>query len=180
MVKVLDDAFGVEKGLMTTVHAFTNDQNLLDLAHKDLRRARSAPVNIVPASTGAARATSLVLASMKGKLDGSALRVPVADGSITDFTGILGRDVTVDEVNDAFRAAAADGPLANGRAGLHRRPHRVLGHRRALGVVHLRLPADHDHGVAWSRCSAGTTTSGATPTGWSTWPGIVGAANQEA
>ena len=114
MIKVLDDAFGVEKGLMTTVHAFTNDQNLLDLAHKDLRRARSAPVNIVPASTGAARATSLVLASMKGKLDGSALRVPVADGSITDFTGILGRDVTVEEVNDAFRAAATAGPLAEG------------------------------------------------------------------
>jgi glyceraldehyde 3-phosphate dehydrogenase len=114
MIKVLDDAFGVEKGLMTTVHAFTNDQNLLDLAHRDLRRARSAAVNIVPASTGAARATSLVLASMKGKLDGSALRVPVADGSITDFTGVLGRDVTVEEVNEAFRAAAAEGPMANG------------------------------------------------------------------
>jgi glyceraldehyde 3-phosphate dehydrogenase len=112
MIKVLDDAFGVEKGLMTTVHAYTNDQNLLDLAHKDLRRARSAPVNIVPASTGAARATSLVMASMKGRLDGSALRVPVVDGSITDFTGILGREVTVDEVNEAFRAAAASGPLS--------------------------------------------------------------------
>ena len=114
MVKVLDDAFGVEKGLMTTVHAFTNDQNLLDLAHKDLRRARSAAVNIVPASTGAARATSLVLESMKGKLDGSARRVPVADGSITDFTGILGRDVTVEEINEAFKAAATSGPMANG------------------------------------------------------------------
>jgi glyceraldehyde 3-phosphate dehydrogenase len=114
MVKVLDDAFGVEKGLMTTVHAFTNDQNLLDLAHKDLRRARSAAVNIVPSSTGAARATSLVLASMKGKLDGSSLRVPVADGSITDFTGILSREVTVEEVNEAFRAAAASGPLSSG------------------------------------------------------------------
>ncbi|MGH9093535.1 MAG: type I glyceraldehyde-3-phosphate dehydrogenase, partial [Acidimicrobiales bacterium] len=90
MVKVLDDAFGVEKGLMTTVHAFTNDQNLLDLAHKDLRRARGAAVNIVPASTGAARATSLVQQSMKGRLDGTALRVPVSDGSITDFTAILG------------------------------------------------------------------------------------------
>jgi glyceraldehyde 3-phosphate dehydrogenase len=112
MIKVLDDAFGVEKGLMTTVHASTNDQNLLDLAHKDLRRARSAVVNIVPASTGAARATSLVLESMKGRLDGSALRVPVIDGSITDFTGILGRDVTDEEVNEAFRAAATDGPLA--------------------------------------------------------------------
>jgi glyceraldehyde 3-phosphate dehydrogenase len=114
MIKVLDDAFGVEKGLMTTVHAFTNDQNLLDLAHQDLRRARSAPVNIVPASTGAARATSLVLESMKGKLDGRSLRVPVADGSITDFTGLLGREVTVDDVNAAFRAAASAGPMSNG------------------------------------------------------------------
>jgi glyceraldehyde 3-phosphate dehydrogenase len=114
MIKVLDDAFGVEKGLMTTVHAFTNDQNLLDLAHKDLRRARSAAVNIVPASTGAARATSLVLASMQGRLDGSALRVPVADGSITDFTGILRRDVSVEEVNEAFRAAATEGPMSRG------------------------------------------------------------------
>ncbi len=112
MMKVLDDAFGIEKGLMSTVLAYTNDQNLLDLAHKDLRRARSAPVNIVPASTGAARATSLVMASMKGKLDGSALRVPVADGSITDFTGILKRDVTVEEINEAFRAAAESGPLS--------------------------------------------------------------------
>ena len=112
LVKVLDDAFGVEKGLMTTVHAYTNDQNLLDLVHKDLRRARAAAVNITPASTGAARATSLVLESMKGKLDGTALRVPVPDGSITDFVAILGREVTVAEVNDAFRAASASGPLS--------------------------------------------------------------------
>jgi glyceraldehyde 3-phosphate dehydrogenase len=113
MIKVLDDAFGVERGLMTTVHAYTNDQNLLDLVHKDLRRARAAAVNIVPASTGAARATSLVMESMKGKLDGQAMRVPVPDGSITDFTGLLGRDVSVDEINEAFRAAAGSGPLAN-------------------------------------------------------------------
>jgi len=112
MMKVLDDAFGIEKGLMTTVHAYTNDQNLLDLAHKDLRRARSAPVNIVPASTGAARATSLVMESMKGRLDGTALRVPVVDGSITDFTGILNREVTVEEINEAFREAASSGPLS--------------------------------------------------------------------
>ncbi|MGI8777605.1 MAG: type I glyceraldehyde-3-phosphate dehydrogenase [Acidimicrobiales bacterium] len=112
MVKVLDDAFGVEKGLMTTVHAMTNDQNLLDLQHKDLRRGRSAPINIVPSSTGAARATSLVLEAMKGKLDGTALRVPVAVGSITDFTAILGREVTVDEVNEAFRKAASEGPMS--------------------------------------------------------------------
>jgi glyceraldehyde 3-phosphate dehydrogenase len=112
MIKVLDDAFGVEKGLMTTVHAYTNDQNLLDLAHKDLRRGRASAANIVPSSTGAARATSLVLAAMKGKLDGTALRVPVQDGSITDFTGILSREVTIDEVNEAFRAAAGSGPLS--------------------------------------------------------------------
>ena len=112
MIKVLDDAFGIERGLMTTVHAYTNDQNLLDLAHKDLRRGRAAAANIVPASTGAARATSLVLESMKGKLDGTALRVPVQDGSITDFTGILNRDVTVEEINEAFKAAASAGPLS--------------------------------------------------------------------
>ena len=112
MIKVLDDAFGVEKGLMTTVHAYTNDQNLLDLAHKDMRRARASAVNIVPSSTGAARATALVLESMKGKLDGSSLRVPVQDGSITDFTGILNREVTVEEINEAFKAAAGSGPLS--------------------------------------------------------------------
>ena len=113
MIKVLDDAFGVERGLMTTVHAYTNDQNLLDLAHKDLRRARAAAANIVPSSTGAARATSLVLESMKGRLDGSSLRVPIPDGSITDFTGLLNREVTAAEVNEAFKAAATKGPLAN-------------------------------------------------------------------
>jgi glyceraldehyde 3-phosphate dehydrogenase len=106
MVKVLDDAFGVEAGLMTTVHAYTNDQNLLDLAHKDLRRARAAAVNIVPTATGAARATSLVLSSMKGKLDGTSLRVPIPVGSITDFTAVL-PTTTVEAVNEAFRAAAA-------------------------------------------------------------------------
>jgi glyceraldehyde 3-phosphate dehydrogenase len=109
MVKVLDDALGVTTGLMTTIHAYTNDQNLLDLEHKDLRRARAAAINIVPSSTGAARATSLVLASMKGRLDGTSLRVPVPVGSITDFTAIVSS--TSDEaVNAAFRAAA-EGPL---------------------------------------------------------------------
>jgi glyceraldehyde 3-phosphate dehydrogenase len=112
MVKVLDDAFGVEKGLMTTVHAYTGDQMLIDGPHKDLRRARSAAINIVPSSTGAARATGLVLQAMKGRLDGTALRVPVPDGSITDFVGVLRRDVTVETVNDAFKAASESGPLA--------------------------------------------------------------------
>jgi glyceraldehyde 3-phosphate dehydrogenase len=110
LVKVLDDAFGVEKGLMTTVHAYTGDQMLVDGPHKDLRRARGAAINIVPTSTGAARATSLVLESMKGKLDGSSLRVPVPTGSITDFNAVLSRDASVEEINAAYKAAA-DGPL---------------------------------------------------------------------
>jgi len=109
MVKVLDDAVGIVTGLMTTVHAYTNDQSLLDVAHPDLRRARAAAVNIVPSSTGAARATSLVLEAMKGKLDGTSLRVPVQDGSITDFTAIV-RTTSVEEINSAFKAAA-EGPL---------------------------------------------------------------------
>ena len=108
MVKVLDDAFGVRGGLMTTVHAYTNDQNLLDLAHKDLRRARAAAVNIVPSSTGAARATSLVLEAMKGRLDGTSLRVPVPAGSITDFTAVVGV-TSVEAVNGAFKAASERG-----------------------------------------------------------------------
>ena len=112
LVKVIDDAFGITSGLMTTVHAYTNDQNLLDLPHKDLRRARAAARNIVPASTGAAKATSLVLPSMKGRLHGTALRVPVEDGSITDFTALVGRAVTVEDVNAAFEAAASSGPLS--------------------------------------------------------------------
>jgi glyceraldehyde 3-phosphate dehydrogenase len=113
MVQVLDQAFGVEKGLMNTIHAYTGDQSLVDGPHSDLRRARAAAINIVPTSTGAARATGLVLESMQGKLDGTSLRVPVPDGSITDFVGVLERDVTVEEVNEAYQAAAASGPLAN-------------------------------------------------------------------
>jgi glyceraldehyde 3-phosphate dehydrogenase len=112
MIQVLDEAFGVEKGLMTTVHAYTGDQTLVDGPHSDLRRARAAAINIVPSSTGAARATGLVLQSMKGKLDGTALRVPVPDGSVTDFTGVLKTEATVDQVNEAFKAAASEGKLA--------------------------------------------------------------------
>ncbi len=107
LVSVLHEAFGVESGFMTTVHAYTNDQSILDLPHKDLRRARAAALNIIPTSTGAARAIGLVLPELKGKLDGIALRVPVPDGSITDFVATLGREVTKDEVNEAFREAAA-------------------------------------------------------------------------
>jgi glyceraldehyde 3-phosphate dehydrogenase len=106
MAKVLLDSFGIVKGLMTTVHAYTQDQNLQDGPHKDLRRARAAALNIVPTSTGAAKATSLVIPELKGKLDGYSLRVPVPDGSITDLVVELGRDVTKEEVNAAFKAAA--------------------------------------------------------------------------
>lgn len=111
MVKVLDEAFGVEQGLMQTVHAYTGDQSLVDGPHSDLRRARGAAINIVPTGTGAARATSLVLESMKGKLDGTSLRVPVPTGSIVDFTANLKKPATVAEINAAFKKAASSGPL---------------------------------------------------------------------
>ena len=110
MVKVLDDAFGVEKGFMTTIHAYTGDQPTVDSPHKDLRRARAAAINIVPTSTGAAKAVGLVLPHLDGKLDGGAMRVPVATGSLTDFTATLKKEVTKDEVNAAFKKAA-EGPL---------------------------------------------------------------------
>ena len=110
MAKVLLDNFGIVKGLMTTIHAYTNDQVILDFPHKDLRRARAAAQNIIPTTTGAAKATALVLPELKGKLDGLAMRVPVPDGSVTDLVVELDREVTKDEVNAAFRAAA-EGPL---------------------------------------------------------------------
>ena len=106
LAKVLDDALGIEKGLMTTIHAYTQDQNLQDGPHKDLRRARAAALNIVPTTTGAAKATALVLPELKGTLDGYSLRVPVITGSITDLVVELGREVTKDEVNAAYKAAA--------------------------------------------------------------------------
>lgn len=110
MVKVLQDTFGIEQGLMTTIHAYTQDQNLQDAPHKDLRRARAAALNIVPTSTGAAKAIGLVLPELKGRLDGYALRVPIPTGSATDLTVTVGRETTVDEVNAAMKAAA-NGPL---------------------------------------------------------------------
>ena len=110
MAKVLLESFGIVKGLMTTIHAYTNDQVILDFPHKDLRRARAAAQNIIPTTTGAARATALVLPELKGKLDGMAMRVPVPDGSVTDLVVQLTREATKDEVNAAF-LAAAEGPL---------------------------------------------------------------------
>ena len=112
MAKVLFDAFGIESGFMTTVHAPTNDQNVQDLPHKDLRRARAASMNIIPTSTGAAKSTGEVIPEAKGVLDGISLRVPVPDGSITDLVAVLKRETSVDEVNEAFAKAAASGPLS--------------------------------------------------------------------
>ncbi|MFB7995361.1 type I glyceraldehyde-3-phosphate dehydrogenase [Streptomyces sp. NPDC056002] len=111
MAKVLDENFGIVKGLMTTVHAYTNDQRILDFPHSDLRRARAAAENIIPTTTGAAKATALVLPQLKGKLDGIAMRVPVPTGSATDLVVTLARETTKDEVNAAFKKASEDGDL---------------------------------------------------------------------
>jgi glyceraldehyde 3-phosphate dehydrogenase len=112
MAKVLHETWGIERGFMTTIHAYTNDQNVLDLPHPDLRRARAAAINLIPTSTGAARAIGLVLPELKGKVDGISVRAPVPTGSITDFVVQLKGEATVDEVNSAFQAAATEGPLA--------------------------------------------------------------------
>jgi glyceraldehyde 3-phosphate dehydrogenase len=110
VVKVLHQSFGVTKGLMTTIHAYTNDQRILDIFHKDLRRARAAAVNIIPTTTGAAKAVTMVIPELKGKIHGMAFRVPVATVSVVDFVAELGREATVEEINQAFRTAA-EGPL---------------------------------------------------------------------
>lgn len=110
MAKVLDDTFGIERGFMTTVHAYTADQNLQDAPHSDMRRARAAAYSIVPTSTGAAKAVGLVLPHLKGKLDGNAMRVPTPDGSVTDFTALLKREATAEEINAAMKEAA-EGPM---------------------------------------------------------------------
>ena len=109
MAKVLQDTFGIEKGMMTTIHAYTADQNLQDVPHKDLRRARAAALNIVPTSTGAAKATALVLPELKGKLDGIAMRVPIPTGSCTDLVLTLSRETTKEEINAAYKAASESG-----------------------------------------------------------------------
>jgi glyceraldehyde 3-phosphate dehydrogenase len=113
MAKVLDETFGgIQQGFMTTIHAYTNDQQVLDLPHKDLRRAHAAAINLIPTSTGAAKAIGLVLPHLKGKVDGISVRAPVPTGSITDFVVTLGREATADAINAAFKAAAENGPLA--------------------------------------------------------------------
>ncbi len=120
MAKVLDDTFGIESGLMTTIHSYTNDQNLLDLPHKDLRRARAAAINVVPSSTGAAKAIGEVIPSLKGKMSGISLRVPTPTGSITDLTVVTKKPATVEAINAAFDKAAAG--AMKGILGVERRP----------------------------------------------------------
>jgi glyceraldehyde 3-phosphate dehydrogenase len=112
MVKVLNDTFGIEAGFMSTIHSYTNDQRILDLPHEDLRRARAAAINIVPSTTGAAKAIGEVIPSMKGKLNGGSFRVPTPDGSVTDFTALLLKPATAQAINEAFKAAASSGPLS--------------------------------------------------------------------
>ena len=143
MAKVLHDTFGIEKGLMTTIHAYTQDQNLQDAPHSDLRRARAAALNIVPTSTGAAKAIGLVLPELKGKLDGYALRVPIPTGSATDLTVEVGRETT--RGRGQRRDQGRRGRPAQGHPGLQRGPDRLVRHRHRPGVVHLRRAADQGH-----------------------------------
>ena len=143
MAKVLDDLVGIERGLMTTIHAYTQDQNLQDGPHKDLRRARAAALNIVPTSTGAAKAIGLVLPHLKGKLDGYALRVPIPTGSATDLTATVGRETTAEEVNAAMKAAA-EGPL-KGILSYTDDPIVSSDIVTDPALVHLRLRADQGH-----------------------------------
>ena len=161
MVKVLQDSFGIESGYMTTIHAYTNDQSLLDAAHKDPRRARSAPNNIIPASTGAARTAAVIYPDLEGRIDGMALRVPVPDGSITDFVARVSRETSIEEVNEAFRTAAegdladvmeySDAPLVSSD---------IVGNPSSC-IFDSQLTMSP---ARLSRYSAGTTTSGVTPT----------------
>ena len=177
MIKVLDDAFGVEKGLMTTIHAYTGDQTLVDGPHSDLRRARAAAINIIPTSTGAARATGLVLESMKGKLDGTSLRVPVPTARSPTSPASSSR---TSPSRRSTRRSRPRPPRARCRR-CSSTPRTRSSARDIVGspaVVHLRLPAHDGHGQPGQGAAAGTTTSGATPTAWSTSSDIVGAANK--
>ena len=126
MVKVLHDAFGIERGLMSTIHAYTNDQSILDRNHRDLRRARAAAQNIVPTSTGAARSVGVVLPELEGKLHGIAYRIPTSVGSVTDFVADLKQNVTKDDINAVFKMGG--GRLPEGHPGVHGGPHRQFRH----------------------------------------------------
>ena len=143
VAKVVNDTVGIERGLMTTIHAYTADQRLQDMPHKDLRRARAAALNLIPTTTGAAKAVGLVLPELQGKLNGMAIRAPVATGSVVDLVFEAGRETTPEELNAALKEAA-DGP-AGGDPVLHRGPDRLDGHRQGPAFVDLRLRADDGH-----------------------------------
>jgi glyceraldehyde 3-phosphate dehydrogenase len=162
IAKILDERFGIEEGLMTTVHAYTNDQRLADVPHKDLRRSRAAAENIIPTTTGAARAVGKVLPKLKGRLDGIAMRVPVPDGSIVDLTCRLRAKPSRDEVNAAVRAAA-DGPLSRSWSTARRRSSPRTSSATRTRRSSTRSPRA-PRATAGRRCSPGTTTSGATRT----------------
>ena len=167
VAKVVHDLFGIEQGLMNTIHSYTNDQRILDVAHKDPRRARSAGQNIIPTTTGAAKALALVIPELKGKFDGFCLRVPTPTVCVVDFAATVSRDTSVEELNDAFRTAAA-GPLEGHprRLGRAARLDRLPG-RLAL-VDRRRRLRRWSSAATWSRSSPGTTTSGATAAAWPT------------
>ena len=140
LAKVIHDAFGIEQGFMTTIHAYTNDQNILDLPHKDLRRARAAAINLIPTSTGAAKAIGLVLPELQGKLDGISVRAPVPTGSVTDLAVLLSQEVTRDEVDR--RVPQGRGRPARDVPAVLRRPAGLDRHRPLAVQLHLRQRAD--------------------------------------
>ena len=137
MAKVLNDTFGIAHGFMSTIHSYTNDQRILDFPHEDLRRARSAAINIIPSTTGAAKAIGEVIPALKGKLNGGAFRVPTPDGSVTDFTAVLEKDATVDTINAAFKEAASDKSY-KGVLEFSDEPLVSRGHRWQSALLHLR------------------------------------------
>ena len=170
VAKVLNDALGIERGLMTTVHAYTNDQKILDQIHSDLRRARAAAMSMIPTTTGAARAVGEVLPELKGKLDGSAIRVPVPDGSLIDLTFTPKRDTTRDEVNQILKAASRKrrASRAFSTTPTSRSSRSTSCTRRQARPSTASKPRCSK--ASWSASSAGTTMNGASRTAWSTPP----------
>ena len=168
VAKVLNDLCGIKSGFMTTIHAYTNDQNMLDQAHKDMRRARAAALNMIPTSTGAATAVGLVLPELKGKLDGTAIRVPTPNVSVVDLKFIPGRETSVEEINKAMQHAAAQ--ELKGILGVTNEPLVSIDFNHNPMSSTFDLTARRSSTASWCACSPGTTTSGASPTACPTPP----------
>ena len=169
VAKVLNDLVGIQSGFMTTIHAYTNDQHILDQAHKDMRRARAAALSMIPTSTGAAAAVGLVLPELKGKLDGTSIRVPTPNVSVVDLKFIPGRETTVEEINKAMQHASMQ--QLKGILGVRDRGARLDRLQPQPAVVELRPRRRRRSSTAgWCACCPGTTTSGASPTACSTRP----------